>query len=91
MHLLIPYDIADDKRRRVVEKILSSHGKRVNYSVFEVETTKAKFKKIIEALEENTDAKYDHVRVYILGKESLKNSFVLHCEEEIFSYETLYI
>lgn len=91
MYLLIPYDIADDKRRRIVEKILSSHGKRVNYSVFEIETTKAKFKKIINALKDNTDAKYDHVRVYVLGKESLKNSFVLHGEEEVFSYDTLYI
>ena len=91
MHLLIPYDIADDKRRRVVEKILSSHGKRVNYSVFEVETTQAKYRKIIKALEENTDKKHDHIRIYVLGKESLKKSFVLHTNEEIFDYEALYL
>ena len=91
MHLLIPYDIADDKRRRAVEKILSSYGKRVNYSVFEVETTQAKYRKIIRALEENTDKKHDHIRIYVLGKESLKKSFVLHSNEEIFDHEALYL
>lgn len=91
MHLLIPYDIADDKRRRVVEKILSSYGKRVNYSVFEVETTQAKYRKIIKALEESTDKKHDHIRIYVLGKESLKKSFVLHSNEEIFDHEALYL
>jgi len=91
MHLLIPYDIADDKRRRVIEKILSSHGRRVNYSVFEVETTKAKYHKIIKALEENSDKKHDHIRIYVLGKESLKKSFVLHRDEGVFDHEILYI
>ena len=91
MHLLIPYDIADDKRRRTIEKILSSHGTRVNYSVFEVETTKAKFRKIIKTLEANSDKKEDHIRIYVLGRESLKKSFVLHSNEEVFDHETLYI
>ena len=91
MYLLIPYDIADDKRRRVVEKILSSHGKRVNYSVFEVETTHAKYRKIIKALEENTDKKHDHIRIYVLDKESLKKSFVLHSNEKVFMHEALYL
>jgi len=91
MHLLIPYDITDDKRRRVIEKILSSHGRRVNFSVFEVETTKAKYRKIIKALEDNSDKKHDHIRIYVLGKESLKKSFVLHNDRGIFNHEILYI
>ncbi len=90
MHLLIPYDITDDKRRRVVDKILSHYGTRVNYSVFEVELTKAKFYKLIKALEENTDKKHDHVRIYVLGKESLKKSFILHREKKVFEHEVLY-
>ena len=91
MHFLIPYDISDDKRRRIVEKILSSHGRRVNYSVFEIETTQSKFRKIIKALETNTDKKYDHVRIYVLGKESLKKSFVLHSDDGVFIHEILYV
>ena len=91
MYLLIPYDITDDKRRRAVEKILSSHGRRVNFSVFEVETTQAKYRKIIKALEANSDKKHDHIRVYVLGKESLKKSFILHSDDGIFNHEVLYL
>ncbi len=91
MYLLIPYDIADDKRRRVVEKILASHGRRVNYSVFEIETTPAKFRKIIKVLEANSDPRDDHIRVYVLGKESLKKSFVLHSRDGVFDHEVLYL
>ncbi len=91
MYLLIVYDIADDKRRYKVEKVLSSYGKRVNYSVFEVETDMVKHRKLVALLEENSNKKEDHIRIYVLGKESLKKSFVLHTEERIFSYETLYL
>ena len=55
MHLLILYDISDDKRRRVVDKIFPHYGRRVNYSVFKVELTKSKIRKLIKTLEENTD------------------------------------
>ncbi len=91
MYLLIPYDVADDKRRRKIEKILSYFGKRVNYSVFEVEVSRVEYKKLILELEENSDKKEDHVRVYVLNKESRDKSFVIHAKEEIFDYETLYI
>lgn len=63
MFLLIPYDISDDKRRREVDKILSSYGKRVNYSVFEVEVNASKFRKLVKALEAVT-IEQDHVRIY---------------------------
>ena len=91
MHLLIPYDITDDKRRRKVDKLLSSYGKSVNYSVFEVEISKTKFKVLIQALKAITDKKYDHVRVYVLNKEALKNSFVLHKNSKVFKDDPLYI
>ena len=91
MHLLIPYDIADDKRRRNIEKILSSYGTRVNYSVFEVETTPAKYRRLIRALETGSDPRQDHIRIYSLNKESLKKSFVLHREKGVFDHEELYI
>ena len=72
MHLLIPYDITDNKRRRKVEKVLSYYGQRVNYSVFEVEVSRVDFKKLIASLEDSFDNKEDHLRVYVLNKESLK-------------------
>ena len=91
MHLLIVYDISDNKRRYCVEKLLSSYGKRVNYSVFEVEIAVAKHHKLITLLKENSSKKEDNIRIYILGKESLKKSFVLHSNERVFKNEPLYV
>ena len=91
MNILIPYDISDDKRRRQVDKILSSFGTRVNYSVFELELTQSKFRKLITALEKITDSKLDHLRIYILNKETMKKSFVLHQDGGVFKHEALYI
>lgn len=91
MHLLIPYDIRDDKRRRIVDKVLSHFGRRVNYSVFEVELNKSKFRKLIAALEKHSDAKEDHIRIYVLNKDTVKKSFVLHEKGGIFDHEELYI
>jgi len=89
MFLLIPYDISDDKRRREVDKILSSYGKRVNYSVFEVEVNASKFRKLVKALEAVT-IEQDHVRIYRLTKDVVNKSFVLHRDEGIFEDDELY-
>lgn len=91
MNLLIPYDISDDKRRRTIDKILSHFGKRVNYSVFELELTKSKYRKLITLLEKEADAKHDHIRIYVLNKDVLQKSFVLHSKKEVFSHEALYL
>ena len=87
--MLIPYDISDDKRRREVDKILSAYGKRVNYSVFEVEVNASKFRKLIKELEAVTVEK-DHVRIYTLSKEVVNKSFLLHRDEGIFEDDELY-
>ncbi len=90
MFLLIPYDIRDDKRRRKIDRVLSAYGSRVNYSVFEVETSKAKFKKLLKALVKYSDAKEDHIRIYILSKDVMEKSFILHRNEGVFTHEELY-
>jgi len=91
MNILIPYDISDDKRRRQVDKLLSSFGSRVNYSVFELELTQSKLYQLIKVLEKLTDPKLDHLRIYVLNKESMKKSFVLHQEGGVFKHEILYL
>ena len=91
MNFLIVYDIPDDKRRRMVEKALSSYGVRVNYSVFEVEASAVKFNALKDVLLQESDSKEDHIRIYVLNKESLKKSFVLHRDTEVFSFEALYL
>jgi len=76
MYLLITYDISSDKRRNKIDKLLSSYGKRVNYSVFELdikshiyETLKVKLTELI--------GKHDSVRLYRLDKTALENAIEL--------------
>jgi len=83
------YDISENKKRNKVEKLLSSFGVRVNYSVFEIKTTKAKFKNIISDLESLT-SKDDNIRVYILNKDVIKKSFILNSTKSVFEDEELY-
>ncbi len=83
------YDIGCNKKRSKVEKLLSSYGYRVNYSVFELTITKTEFKKLIQTLIKFT-SKEDNVRVYILSKEALKKSFKLHSKNGVFENEELY-
>jgi CRISPR-associated protein Cas2 len=90
MYLLVVYDITDDKRRRKCEKVLSSYGSRVNYSVFELEIKQKDLKKIRELLEEYSCKEEDHIRFYILNREVLIKSFVLHRNRRVFEDEELY-
>ena len=80
------YDIGDDRRRTKVEKLLSSHGTRVNYSVFEVALPISKLSPLIKKLQ-NLTKKEDNVRIYFLTKEALERSIVLHHSEGIFDEE----
>ena len=89
MEILIMYDISDDRKRTKVEKLLASYGVRVNYSVFEIATSKPKFKHLLADLARLTD-KEDNIRIYILNKEVLKKSFVLHHDKGVFADEELY-
>ena len=86
MFTLIMYDISDDKKRARVEKLLSSYGVRVNYSVFELDIARSTFKKILAKLHELT-SKEDNVRIYILTKEVVDRSFTLHHDKGIFDEE----
>ena len=88
MYILVMYDISEDKIRREVEKILASYGYRVNYSVFEINTTKSKFNTMINELQESSN-KEDNIRVYILNKDVIKKSFVIN-GEKVFDEKELY-
>ncbi|MEX0269390.1 CRISPR-associated endonuclease Cas2, partial [Leptolyngbyaceae cyanobacterium UHCC 1019] len=39
MHLVISYDISEDKRRTKIHKILKSYGQWMQFSVFECDLT----------------------------------------------------
>jgi len=89
VYYLITYDISDNKTRKKIEKLLSSYGYRVNYSVFEIESTKNSFDSIIKELKEITKDGDRDIRVYVLNKDVIKNSFTLN-SRDIFDGKELY-
>ncbi len=91
MYLLITYDITDDKKRRKIDKILSSYGVRVNYSVFEVMIRKTQVKTLKEKLFVQM-GKSDYVRVYYLNKTAVESAEELNPKRgDPFSMEESYV
>ena len=46
MRVVVSYDISDDKRRRMVAKLLEGYGYRVQYSVFECDLSLKQLQKL---------------------------------------------
>jgi CRISPR-associated protein Cas2 len=83
MFYVVTYDIEDDKRRNKISEILENYGKRVNYSVFEIEIDEKNLKilisKILSVYEKN-----DNIRFYAMHKNTIKKSFVIGKDKTIF-------
>jgi len=63
---VVAYDIADDKRRSRIAKILKSWGERVNLSVFECEFDKGKLPKLRKQISRHIKKQEDVVIYYPL-------------------------
>lgn len=61
---MVTYDIADDRRRERIVKVLEAIGHRVNFSVFECFLTDVQYKTMCERLTKNAVGKNDHVNIY---------------------------
>lgn len=90
MFVLIAYDISDDKRRKKVYEILSSEGVRVNYSLFEIFTSKSRYLKLIKALDK-ISSKRDSIKIYILNRDSINKSFDLKSDIKPFDIGSGYV
>jgi CRISPR-associated protein Cas2 len=66
MHLVICYDVQDDKRRGHVVEILLDHGVRVQKSVFECEIKPEQFAILRQRLLEALDLDEDSLCLYHL-------------------------
>ncbi len=77
MYILITYDISNNKNRNKVDKLLSSYGYRVNFSVFELEIKAHIYTQIIEKLHTFMQH-HDSIRVYKLDKNSVSNAIELN-------------
>jgi len=72
MHVMVSYDIVDDKTRYKVMKFLKDFGNRVQYSVFECDIDEERFKKMKEGIEKLINKKEDRVRYYLICKACIK-------------------
>lgn len=58
------YDIADDRRRRKMAKLLEGYGVRVQHSVFEARLDHEKLLSLRKKIERRIDPELDSVRIY---------------------------
>lgn len=62
--IVVAYDIAEDRKRSRVAKILEKHGQRANNSVFECMLTDAQEIKLREQIRKKIDESTDSVIFY---------------------------
>ena len=66
MHIVISYDISEDKRRTKIHTILKSYGQWMQYSVFECSLTAAQYTKLRNRLSKLIKPEEDSIRFYFL-------------------------
>jgi CRISPR-associated protein Cas2 len=66
MHVVISYDISEDKRRTKIHKILKSYGQWMQFSLFECDLTDTQYAKLRFRLSKMIQPKQDSVRFYFL-------------------------
>ena len=71
MFYAISYDIADDKRRNSISKILEGYGSRVQLSLFECNLESDRLQELLQKLEPFIDTDEDSLRCYPLCSECL--------------------
>lgn len=62
--VVVVYDIADNKRRAQVVKILENVGLRINFSVFECMLTDIQYEQLKKDISQEINIKYDSVVYY---------------------------
>ncbi len=68
LFIIVAYDIASDKRRQKVAKILENYGERVNYSVFECMLHRTKAETMKQELYKTIKEGKDTILLYYLCK-----------------------
>ena len=90
-HLLIVYDIPNNKTRKRVGDILEGFGTRVNRSVFEcIIKNNTQREKLEEMLKKELNQKEDSLRIYPLCANCIKNAKSLTNEPEPFDADGIY-
>ncbi len=64
MHVVVTYDISEDKRRTKIHKILKSYGQWMQFSVFECSLNDAEFTRLRLQLNKMIKPEQDSIRFY---------------------------
>ncbi|NPA51789.1 MAG: CRISPR-associated endonuclease Cas2 [Aquificae bacterium] len=73
MKYLVAYDIADNKRRRKLFKLLLGYGINVELSVFEIEVDKENLSYIKEQIKKIINLKEDVVYIFPYSAQPFRN------------------
>ena len=75
---LISYDIASNRTRRRIAKILADYGRRIQYSVFECDIDVKRYKKLYRELaKEAADLKDGNIRFYELSEDAYQKTVTI--------------
>ena len=66
-HVLVTYDIADDRKRVKYATLLNGYGYRVQKSCFECKLTNKLYKKLLAETRRFFEKDEDSIRVYLLN------------------------
>lgn len=66
MHVVVAYDIPDDKRRTRIHKALKSYGQWMQFSLFECVLTEIEYAKLRARLAKIIKPDQDSIRFYFL-------------------------
>ena len=91
MHIIVSYDIPNDKRRTKVMKTLKDFGQHVQYSVFECNIRREDFKRLRERLKKLFDPHQDNIRFYIINQEDWRKRQVWGDERKFFEIREWYV
>ena len=72
MHIIVVYDISDNKRRESLRKSLLRFGNPVQKSVFECDLTRRQIEKMTKVISDIMSKDEDNVRYYQLCKSCAK-------------------
>ena len=83
MFVVVAYDIADDKRRLRVMKLLAGYGEHVQESVFECDLAPALYRQLLQRLEHVANLKADHIEIYHLRRADVERTVHLGIGEPV--------
>jgi CRISPR-associated protein Cas2 len=87
-HYLIAYDITDDRRRRLIVKLLMNYAYRIQFSIFEFTATESIAQKIYEKVKRIIEENEDSVSIYELCSEDWNKRIRMGVnKEELNIYE----